>query len=48
VAIGDIGTHAENLSRYITRLEIDELCAEFTTTTFVSGPVAWKDDVQPP
>lgn len=23
--IGDIGTHAENLARYITRLEIDEL-----------------------
>jgi predicted dehydrogenase len=34
-AIGDIGTHAENLSRYITGLEIDELCAEFTT--FVPG-----------
>jgi len=33
--IGDIGTHAENLGRYITGLEIDELCADFTT--FVSG-----------
>jgi predicted dehydrogenase len=34
-AVGDIGTHAENLGRYITGLEIDELCAEFTT--FVPG-----------
>jgi predicted dehydrogenase len=33
--IGDIGTHAENLGRYITDLEIDELCADFTT--FVPG-----------
>ncbi len=33
--VGDIGTHAENLARYITGLEIDELCAEFTT--FVKG-----------
>jgi predicted dehydrogenase len=30
--VGDIGTHAENLGRYITGLEIDELCAEFTTS----------------
>ncbi len=29
--IGDIGTHAENLARYITGLEIESLCAEFTT-----------------
>lgn len=29
--VGDIGTHAENLARYITGLEIDSLCAEFTT-----------------
>lgn len=29
--MGDIGTHAENLGRYITGLEIDSLCAEFTT-----------------
>lgn len=29
--IGDIGTHAENLVRYITGLEIDSLCAEFTS-----------------
>ena len=33
--VGDIGTHAENLGRYITGLEIDELCADFTT--FVPG-----------
>lgn len=33
--VGDIGTHAENLTRYITGLEIDELCADFTT--FVKG-----------
>ena len=29
--LGDIGTHVEHLSRYITGLEIDELCADFTT-----------------
>ena len=29
--VGDIGTHAENLGRYITGLEIESLCAEFTT-----------------
>ena len=33
--ISDIGTHAENLARYITGLEIEELCADFTT--FVEG-----------
>lgn len=33
--IGDIGTHAENLARYITGLPIDELCADLTT--FVKG-----------
>lgn len=33
--IGDIGTHAENLARYITGLEISELCADLTT--FVKG-----------
>jgi predicted dehydrogenase len=33
--LGDIGTHAENLGRYITGLEIESLCAEFTT--FVKG-----------
>jgi len=29
-AMGDIGTHAENLARYITGLEIKELCADLT------------------
>jgi predicted dehydrogenase len=33
--MGDIGTHAENLARYITGLQIDELCADLTT--FVPG-----------
>jgi predicted dehydrogenase len=33
--IGDIGTHAENLARYITGLRIDSLCADLTT--FVRG-----------
>jgi predicted dehydrogenase len=33
--IGDIGTHAENLARYITGLSIAELCADLTT--FVPG-----------
>lgn len=33
--IGDIGTHAENLARYITGLGIDSLCADLTT--FVKG-----------
>lgn len=33
--IADIGTHAENLARYITGLEIEELCADFST--FVEG-----------
>jgi len=33
--VGDIGTHAENLGRYITGLRIRELCAELTT--FVPG-----------
>lgn len=33
--IGDIGTHAENLARYVTGLEIEELCADFST--FVEG-----------
>lgn len=27
-AMGDIGTHAENLMRYVTGLEIDSLCAD--------------------
>src|SRR4051812_8847892 len=33
--IGDIGTHAENLARYVTGLHIDSLCADLTT--FVRG-----------
>ena len=33
--IGDIGTHAENLTRYITGLRLDSLCADLTT--FVPG-----------
>ena len=33
--MGDIGTHAENLARYVTGLRITELCADLTT--FVSG-----------
>lgn len=33
--LGDIGTHAENLGRYITGLEIESVCAEFTT--FIEG-----------
>jgi len=34
-AMGDIGTHAENLAHYITGLEISELCADLTA--FVPG-----------
>ncbi len=33
--MGDIGTHAENLSEYITGLKIKELCADLTS--FVPG-----------
>jgi len=33
--MGDIGTHAENLARYVTGLHIAELCADLTT--FVKG-----------
>ncbi len=33
--VGDIGTHAENLARYITGLEIEELRADFNT--YVAG-----------
>lgn len=33
--MGDIGTHAENLVRYITGLEIEELCADLTA--FIDG-----------
>lgn len=33
--MGDIGTHAENLTEYITGLEIEELCADLST--FIPG-----------
>jgi predicted dehydrogenase len=32
---GDIGTHAENLCRYVTGLEIEELCAD--VSSFIPG-----------
>src|SRR5689334_6757530 len=34
-ALGDIGSHAEHLARYVTGLEIEELCAD--VSTFVEG-----------
>jgi predicted dehydrogenase len=34
-AMGDIGTHAENLAEYITGLKISEICADLTA--FVEG-----------
>lgn len=34
-AMGDIGTHAENLAEYITGLKISEMCADLST--FVEG-----------
>ncbi|MBL9215231.1 MAG: Gfo/Idh/MocA family oxidoreductase [Opitutaceae bacterium] len=34
-AVGDIGTHAENLTHYITGLEIESVCADLTA--FVPG-----------
>ncbi len=34
-AMGDIGTHAENLAEYITGLKITEMCADLTS--FVEG-----------
>lgn len=39
--IGDIGSHAENLARYITGLDIEALCAHFTT--FVPGRLLEDD-----
>ena len=39
--LGDIGTHAEHIARYVTGLKIRELCAELTT--FVKGR-ALEDD----
>jgi hypothetical protein len=35
VALGDIGTHAENLAEYITGLQITQICADLTI--FVEG-----------
>jgi len=34
-ALGDIGSHAEHLARYVTGLQIEELCAD--VSTFVKG-----------
>jgi predicted dehydrogenase len=34
-SIGDIGTHAENLARYVTGLRLDSICADLTA--FVPG-----------
>jgi predicted dehydrogenase len=39
--LGDIGTHAENLARYITGLRIESLCAD--VTSFVPGRVLEDD-----
>ena len=33
--MGDIGTHAEHLARYVTGLQLESLCADLTT--FVKG-----------
>lgn len=40
-AIGDIGSHAENLARYITGLEIEKIFADLTT--FVPGRLLEDD-----
>lgn len=40
-AIGDIGSHAENLARYVTGLEIERICADLTT--FVPGRLLEDD-----
>jgi predicted dehydrogenase len=40
-ALGDIGTHAEHLLRFITGLDIESLCAD--TTSFVPGRVLDDD-----
>ena len=39
--MGDIGTHAENLSEYITGLKITEVCSDLTT--FVEGRMLEDD-----
>ncbi len=41
-ALGDIGSHAEHLARYVTGLDLDRLCAD--VSTFVKGR-AVDDDV---
>ncbi len=41
-ALGDIGSHAENLARYVTGLQLQEICAD--VTTFVDGRII-DDDV---
>jgi len=40
-ALGDIGTHAEQLLRFVTGLEIESVCAD--TTSFVPGRVLDDD-----
>ena len=39
--MGDIGTHAENITEYVTGLKITELCADLTT--FVEGRLLEDD-----
>ncbi|MCY4000472.1 MAG: Gfo/Idh/MocA family oxidoreductase [Bacteroidetes bacterium] len=41
-ALGDIGSHAENLARYVTGLVLEELCAD--VSSFVDGRII-DDDV---
>ena len=41
-ALGDIGSHADNLARYVTGLELESMCAD--VSTFVDGR-AVDDDV---
>ncbi len=41
LSVGDIGSHAENLARYITGLEMESLCADIHT--FVPGRVLEDD-----
>jgi len=40
-AMGDIGTHAENLAEYITGLKIEKLCADIST--LVKGRLLYDD-----
>ncbi len=41
-ALGDIGSHAENLARYVTGLKLEQICAD--VTSFVEGRII-DDDV---